>query len=360
MTRGNRVPVGPGAGPAWRRRTLLTAVVGVVLGTVVVARLVADAGSHRGRPLARYTNPVAARDFPDPSIVASESGFTAVATGVAGINVPTLSSRDLDRWRERGDALPVPPPWAEPDWRSIWAPALDHAGDEWVLWFTARDRHSGRQCIGYAVASRSTGPFESDATKPSVCQTEEGGSIDPFVFTAHGRRWLLWKSDGNCCGLAAKLWSQPLDQQGRRLRGSPRLLLSDPGGWTVAARAGRSTIENPAMLRSGATYHLLFSGNDFESDTYATGHARCESPVGPCLVASSRPVLESRGAVAGPGGASVFDGRHGRVWLAYHAWQRPLVGYEAGGVRSLRVDPVDVLRGRVHVRGPSSVTRTVH
>jgi hypothetical protein len=39
---------------------------------------------------------------------------------------------------------------------------------------------------------------------------------------------------------------------------------------------------------------------------------------------------------AGPGGAVIVTDNAGQQWLAYHAWPPDAVGYDAGGVRSLR------------------------
>ena len=44
----------------------------------------------------------------------------------------------------------------------------------------------------------------------------------------------------------------------------------------------------------------------------------------------------------GPGGQSVVADAAGRLHLAYHAWLDGRVGYRAGGVRALHVDPLDL------------------
>ncbi len=45
-----------------------------------------------------------------------------------------------------------------------------------------------------------------------VClQADQGGSIDPSVFTdGDGKRWLLFKNDGNAVGQPTYIYSRPL------------------------------------------------------------------------------------------------------------------------------------------------------
>jgi hypothetical protein len=96
-------------------------------------------------------------------------------------------------------------------------------------------------------------------------------------------------------------------------------------------------IENPALVATGSSYVLWYSGGWWESAGYATGYATCHTPLGPCTKATvDRPLLASGGDQAGPGGATVVTGPAGDQWLAYHAWNPNAVGYNNGGTRSLR------------------------
>lgn len=61
-----------------------------------------------------------------------------------------------------GDALPGGPgPWADRPpqvgmW--LWAPSMARIGNAWWLFYTARKKASGQQCIGVAAGDRATGP----------------------------------------------------------------------------------------------------------------------------------------------------------------------------------------------------------
>ena len=357
----DRRPVSESTSTRWLRVSALIAVTLVGAGFLVGRLTAADSArqpetsSDVNTGVAGYTNPVIAADFPDPSIVLGGTRYVAVGTGSAGRNVQLAISRDLAHWLVVGDALPQLPPWAVADSTLVWGPALEHVGAHWILWFTARDRVSQRQCIGWATADAAVGPYRSDATSPAVCQVALGGSIDPEVFVDRDHsRWLLWKNDGNCCGMTSSIWSAPLAVNGTTLAANPTSILSYGGAWQTAENPFRSTVEGPSMLRAKGAYHLFVSGNDYETSKYAVGEARCDAPSGPCRYISPSPILGSYADVAGPGGASVFRDRAGRPWLAYAAWTSPAVGYDHNGVRSMRIDRLVLEGGAASLVGPTT------
>lgn len=341
---------------------ITTAVVMVLLVVMAVrlAQTSHPAPAHRvaRRPPsapATYTNPVIATDFPDPTIAYTGTDYVAISTGSHAVNLPVEKSSDLADWRPVGDALPVVPTWAVASWSHVWAPDLERVGNTWVLWFAALDTASDHQCIGWATAGSASGPFRSVQAVPSVCQTGLGGSIDPSVFVGtEGKRWLLWKNDGNCCGQESRIWSEPLASDGTSLEGTPTPILSYSGGWETGTGSSSSTVEKPAMVQEQGVYHLFFSGNGYATSSYAVGHAVCTSPAGPCQATSAFPVLSSLGSVAGPGGASIFRDRDGGLWIAYAAWTLPEIGYPSGGARSLRIDRLYLAGDLAVVVGPTT------
>jgi beta-xylosidase len=306
-----------------------------------------------------YQNPVLDRDFPDPDVVWTGREYVAVGTGTSTEDVQVATSPNLARWQTGADALPRLPSWAAADPGDVWGPDLERAprprnGAAWILWFSARVAGSTTECIGWATGATPTGPFSSSATTPAVCQSGLGGSIDPAVtVTAGGARYLLWKNNGNCCGSTSTLWAQPLGPDGTTLVGQPTSLLSYAGGWQSGATALESTVEGPSMLYERGQYFLFYSGSGYGTVEYAMGVAECASPVGPCTPQGSDPVLSATADVAGPGGGSVFLDRFGQPWLAYAAWTPPEVGYPTG-IRSLRIDHVQLLDGDAYVLGPTT------
>jgi beta-xylosidase len=280
-------------------------------------------------------NPVRTGDFADPFVLVTASAYYAFATNHGSANVPVLHSADLLTWDSVGDALPALPAWAASGKRLTWAPAVLPLNGRFVLFYTARYTRFGLQCIGRAESASPAGPFTDTSPAPFLCQTELGGSIDASVVRdGAGQVYLVWKNDGNCCGLPVSLWSQRLAEDGRALVGSPAALLRGDRAWEG------SLIEGPTMWEENGAWRLLYSANRWDSDRYAVGYARCDSPLGPCHKAGDGPVMSSNAETAGPGGTEVFVDHEQRRWVAYHGWNAGAVGYGHGGARSLRLDRV--------------------
>lgn len=75
------------------------------------------------------------------------------------------------------------------------------------------------------------------------------------------------------------------------------------------------------MVASGGLYFLFYGAGDWSSATAAIGYARCVTPMGPCLNASTTgPWMSSHGQALGPSGPAVFLDAAGSMKIAYHAW----------------------------------------
>jgi beta-xylosidase len=278
--------------------------------------------------------PADGRDAPDPAVVYDGDRWALFSTQVGFLNVPVARSDDLHQWSHPIDALPELPTWAE--WGHTWAPGVLRRDSGYVLYFAARSRTLGQQCIGAATAQAIEGPYTSPAPEPLVCQPHLGGSIDPQPFVDRdGTAYLLWKADANAIGKTSQLFAQRLRPDGLALAGNAVALLRRDARWEWPL------IENPALLAMNDAYVLLYSGGWWDSDGYATGYAVCDTPLGPCVKKTTqRPILASTGDEAGPGGASVVTGPAGDHWLAYHAWTPSAIGSHNEGARSLRFAPL--------------------
>jgi beta-xylosidase len=290
-------------------------------------------------------NPVRPGDFADPFVLVTDSLYYAYATNVGSSNVPVLASRDLVSWRPAGDALPVLGEWAVSGHRKTWAPAVLASAGRYLLFYTARDRTSSRQCIGQAESLSPAGPFLDRHSTPFLCQLDLGGSIDASVVRdSSGAPFLLWKNDGNCCGQPVMLWSQRLSVDGAALEGRPVAVLRPDQAWEGPL------IEAPTMWYQDGSWHLLYSANLWNTDRYAIGYAECDTPLGPCRKVGQGPVMGSDQETAGPGGAEVFQDHDGRRWVAYHGWTAPWIGYSQGGARSFRLDRIELVENPVAAR----------
>ncbi|MEN0086487.1 MAG: glycoside hydrolase family 43 protein [Leifsonia sp.] len=269
-------------------------------------------------------------DFPDPGALVVGDRVYAYATNTPAVNVQVATSDDMKTWTlSDRDAMPDLPSWALPG--KTWAPGPAELADgRFALYFTASDAASRHQCIGVAFADKPEGPFTSTADKPLVCPVDEGGAIDASVTAdADGQRYLVWKNDGNCCGLDTWISAQPLAADGASLAGKPTRLIKHTEAWEG------QLVEAPVIVRHDDEYVLLYSANDYGNSSYATGAATATSLLGPYTKAK-KPLLStagSKGRYLGPGGEDLVT-FHGKDWLLFHSWD------EAFAYRGMHAVPV--------------------
>jgi beta-xylosidase len=295
-----------------------------------------------------FTNPIYPGDFPDPYVLPVDDVYYAYSTNANGSNIPMLKlSAGFSQVEPLGDALPELPDWAAKKRSLTWAPSVLEKDGLYILFYTARYTQMGLQCISRAVSDRPTGPFVDETARPLICQIDLGGSIDPSPFVdIDGKSYLLWKNDGNSSGKSIGLWIQPLSEDGCSLAGKPRELIRMDQAWE------KPVIEAPAMVYQDGQYYLFYSANWWESPDYSVGYAVCPGPTGPCVKPLNKPWFSKQGGALGPGGADFFRDAGGQLWMTYHAWTAPRVGYPWGR-RSLRIEPVFFEGGAPVASGPT-------
>jgi beta-xylosidase len=295
---------------------------GLSLPLVVMAGCGGPGRSSEGTTMG-FTNPVYDNNFADPQVIAVGDTYYAFATNGPLGNIQTLRSTDLVSWDQVGDALPSLPEWSRPG--KVWAPEVAvHAPHRYVAYYTTADNASNRQCVGVAVASKPEGPYVDKSTKPLICQADEGGSIDASPFQdSTGQRWLYWKNDGNAIGVDAWIYVSKLSDDGLTLVGETTRLIKQDLPWEG------NLVEAPYMVEREGKFHLFYSANAYDKETYAVGHALCESPAGPCTK-SGDPILTTSDDAAGPGHNMVLRNCD-RYWFVYHAWDPALVGVDPPG-----------------------------
>jgi arabinan endo-1,5-alpha-L-arabinosidase len=264
-----------------------------------------------------FVNPVLDRNFPDPDILKVGDTYYAYATESDGMTVQTAKSTDLVSWSLVGNALIVLPEWVIPG--RNWAPEVTSwdGGKTFVMYFTARDATSDRQCIGVATSDNPEGPFQGVGDTPLICQDDLGGSIDPSSFADDGARYVLWKNDGNCCGDDVHLYIQAVSADGLTLEGEPTQLITNDQPWEGIL------VEAPTLWKHDGKYYLFYSANKYDTVDYATGYAVAESVTGPYTKPGREPLLASdlqNGAALGPGGQDVVVDKDGDTWLVFHSW----------------------------------------
>jgi len=296
-------------------------------------------------------NPVIDANFPDPFILKVEDTYYAYSTNSNSRNVPVATSTDLVNWDMGRDALPSLPSWANLRGGYVWAPEVLRIGEQYLLYFTARDKTSDLQCIGLAISDAPEGPFRDHSDTPFICQSDEGGSIDASPFRDEdGKLYLYWKNDGNCCMMATYLYAQELTPDGTGLVGEPVRLIRNDQPWQGPV------VEAPTMWRRGDQYYLFYSGNVYAGEAYAIGYAVCETPLGPCEDAEESPILssdmESQPLIVGPGHQTILMDEAGETWLIYHVWQVTSGGSLTNN-RQVWMDRLVWIDDRPRVEGPT-------
>jgi beta-xylosidase len=302
-------------------------------------------------PEGSFQNPVLKYNFPDPFVLLDDGVYYAYATNGTGRNVQLARSQDLVGWELLTDAMPALASWVRLGRPDVWAPEVIKIGDTYVLYYTARDKQSGKQCVGVATSDKPVGKFRDTRDQALICQTDEGGTIDASPFRDDdGKLYLYFKNDGNCCGSPTYLYVQELAPDGLSLVGERARLVRNDAVWEG------SVVEAPTMWEHDGKYYLFFSGNSFAGLEYAVGYATCASATGPCEDASENPILKTsleRPPVIGPGHQAIVVDSAGQTWLVYHAWEVASTGVKTDR-RLVWIDRLDWNDGKPMVEGPTT------
>jgi xylan 1,4-beta-xylosidase len=278
----------------------------------VVAAIVAASGGAgtRSSQSASYRNPVLPGDYPDPSVIRVGQEYWATATTSQWAPIfPLLRSTDLVNWRRVGSVFQRPPEWSA---GSYWAPEIAEDRGRFYIYYTAR-RKAGPLCVAVAVAERPQGPYTDRG--PLVCQ--DAGSIDAFpIRDENGRRYLVWKEDGNSRKLPTPLWAQPLSEDGTTLEGEPREILRNEAPWEA------HLVEGPFILRRGEWFYLFYSADACcgRRCNYKLGVARARTLLGPWERHPNNPILAGNDDWKCPGHGSIVTDPTARTFLLYHAY----------------------------------------
>lgn len=304
----------------------------------------------------QFQNPIIQGNFPDPFILKVEDTYYAYSTNSNSRNVPVSTSSDLIHWSVGRDAMPALARWVNLSRPDVWAPEVIQVDDRYLLYYTARDRETGLQCVGLAISDAPQGPFRDLSDRPFICQDTEGGSIDANPFRdADGTLYLYWKNDGNCCMLTTYLYGQQLSPDGLTLIGEAVRLISNDQPWKGPV------VEAPTMWLQDGVYYMFYSGNVFAGERYAVGYAVCETPLGPCEDAEENPILvsdmDSTPLVVGPGHQTVILDDAGDTWIVYHAWQVNSNGTITSN-RQVWLDRLVWNDGKPSVEGPTRALQT--
>ena len=299
---------------------------------IVPAERLRALATAAGAPKPPYINPVVPFDCPDPGVVELRGGgaFAMVCTGG---RFPVRRSSDLVFWDDTAAAI-LPdgkPAWAANGFRN-WAPEIHRVAGGYVAYYTSVNG-ADVLSIGAATASDPFGAW-SDRGGPLV--EAPVGVIDASHFKDRdGRRYLLYKIDGNSQGQPTPIYLRELAADGLSFAAGSQpveILRNDPSSWEGGV------VEAPWLIERRGTYYLFYSGNVYDH-RYRTGVARSASLAGPYQKRGA-PILGNNERWVGPGHGSVVA-IGGADHFVYHAWRAaPGGGNDAAGGRQVLVDRI--------------------
>jgi beta-xylosidase len=259
-----------------------------------------------------FTNPVLPGDYADPSVIRdSVTGeyWATATTSEWGPHYPLLKSKDLVNWELVGSVFSQPPDWS---YANYWAPEIQEDKGKYYIFYTARQKN-GPLCVASASADAPGGPYQDHG--PLVC--EVNGSIDGFsVRDETGKRYLLWKEDGNSVGQPTPIKAQELSEDGTQLLGQgPTTLFQNDPSWEA------NLVEGPYVMKYNNLFYMFYSGAGCcgKQCSYALGVARATSLLGP-WEKNPKPILTGNDTWKCPGHGSITTDDMGRYFLLYHAY----------------------------------------
>jgi arabinan endo-1,5-alpha-L-arabinosidase len=303
---------------------------------------------------ATYTNPVFAQSFPDPFVLKFRGRYYAYSTGMAadGQVFGMLTSSNLVDWEVLGGAM-APLAQAHPHY---WAPEVTYYNCKFYLYYSVGNETLME--IRVAVAERPDGPFHDVGRR----LTKEVFAIDPHVFRDDTGDWYMFYAtdflEHTHVGTGTVV-DQMIDPF--TLAGKPRPVTRARYDWQVYDPQRKEkggvrwhTVEGPFVLQRKGLYYEMFSGGNWQNETYGVSFAVSDTihredewnqhSDGDKIL----PILRSiPGRIRGPGHNSVVVGPNNReLYCVYHAWT------EAG--RVLAIDRMDFSGpGQMFIVGPT-------
>lgn len=283
-----------------RSAILVTAAAALVAGSLLTGTGRADARAAAPTQLAATSKPgptkPAANDeaddfkFPGLDTLALPGGsqrYISYGASAAGRQVPfTIHGQGADASPSAkidGDALPGGGGKGTKG-GGIWAPAAYyHPGTHrYYLFYTASKAGSvDRKCIGVASSASPTKDFRA-ADGSLVCPTKgTRWALDADVVQGpEGAVWMVWRDGQRAIGAQSAISAMMLkfgDNGGVTGGSEPRVILrTDHLPWTDNGDGkGVVVAENPAALFHQGSWYLMYSGNSWPTNKYATGIAYC-------------------------------------------------------------------------------------
>ncbi len=240
----------------------------------------------------------------DP-VIAFENGTYYIFS--TGMNVSTMTSKDLKTWKPGRPALPETPQWAVSlinGYRGhTWAPDIIHAGDKWYLYYSCSTFGKNTSAIGVAV-NKTIDPESPDFKWEDlglVISSRRGDNyncIDPNVFVdGDGTPWMTFGSfwDGIQLVRLEKDMKTPVGKPVTIARHTNPDAVKEEG-----IEANNNEIEAPFIIKEGKYYYLFASAGlccRGARSTYHTIVGRSKKIEGPYVDNKGKKMLKGAGTL---------------------------------------------------------------
>ena len=297
-----------------------------------------------------YTNPVYDKTFADPFVLRVEKMYYAYGTTgdvpEADRAVMCLHSDDLVNWTPLGGALKALPKTSKSNY---WAPEVAEHDGRFYMYYSAENATDGHR-LRVAIGDKPEGPFQ---TKPGfLTPPDVPFSIDAHPFRDDDGTWYLFYArdfiDDQRCGTAVAV--DTLTDM-TTLSGKWKTVCRANADWQIYERDremyGRKldwhTLEGAFVRKRHGKYWCLYSGGNWQNDSYGVSYVYADHPLGPW----HHPLVDGKpsenalvlrtdpGRVRGPGHNSVVTTPEGIDYIVYHAWDAHRKG------RKMCVDRID-------------------
>ncbi|GFH40800.1 family 43 glycosylhydrolase [Lactococcus insecticola] len=259
--------------------------------------------------------------FADPSAISVKGVTYMYGTGTGGKKIPLAIMNGDGSYRVVKDALNRLPKWGT---GGIWAPSVSKFNGKYYLYFSVKDKTTGKRRIAVATSSTPDGTF-SVSDNPVIAMDNAGGVIDPSIYIENGTPYLLYKNDGNAIMQASNLYIRKLTASGFTAASNPYKMISNLNVENPSPKhKGKpaSTIEAPSLIKSpDGTYVLFFAGNSYATTDYFTGYATSKSLLGTYKYQNTVLTTEkTNNKIQGSGGAEILTSDSGEKKLYLHGW----------------------------------------
>jgi GH43 family beta-xylosidase len=268
-----------------------------------------------------------------------------------------LHSTNLLDWTFIGSALdPLPG-----DNAHYWAPEVTYHNGRYLMYYSVGPNHDEMH-IRVATANHPAGPFIDAGVRLS----DEAFAIDPHIFIDDDGRWYLFYAtdyldvDRVGTGTAYAPLADPFQRAG-----PARPVTRARYDWQVfdpnrAEKGGVCwhTLEGPFVLKHNGQYYQMFSGGNWQNESYGVSYATAPALdaewVQACDGVSALPILRSdpEQGIYGPGHNSVVRGPDNReLFCVYHRWNLK------SGERVLAIDRLAWDGDQLILLGPTAASQ---